>query len=211
MESAQYYEMEEFYYEEIPEEVKQRIEGISYKEDCRVPYEELRYVRVTHMGFDGKPHTGELIVNKMIAEDVVEIFRELYRQKYPIERLELVDEYAADDNLSMAANNSSAFNYRVIEGTDRISLHGYGLAIDINPLYNPFIHKVNGKLTVTPVNGAHYADRTLNCPYFIQVGDVCYQAFVKRGFTWGGEWSDHQDFQHFQKVPEDFHHFRGQR
>lgn len=204
MESAQYYEMEEFYYEEIPEEVKQRIEGISYKKDCRVPYSELRYVRVTHMGFDGKPHSGELIVNQAIAEDIVEIFRELYRLKYPIERMELVDEYAADDNLSMAANNSSAFNYRVIEGTDRISLHGYGLAVDINPLYNPFLHRVDGKMVITPVNGAHYADRTLDCPYFIHAQDSCYQAFVKRGFTWGGEWKDRPDYQHFQKVPQGF-------
>ncbi len=204
MESVEFYGTEDFYYEELSDEVKQRIKGISYKEDCRVPYEELRYVRVTHMGFDGQSHTGELIVNKLIAEDAVEIFRELYRLKYPIERLELVDEYAADDNLSMAANNSSAFNYRVIEGTDRISLHGYGLAIDINPLYNPFIHKVDGKLVVTPVSGAQYADRTLNCPYYIHAGDVCYQAFKKRGFTWGGEWPDHEDYQHFQRGPKEF-------
>lgn len=204
MEAAQQINMDEFYYEEIPEEVKQRINGKSYKEDCRVPYEELRYVRITHIGFDGKPHGGELIVNKAIAEDIVEIFKELYQLKYQIELMELVDEYAADDNLSMAANNSSAFNYRVIEGTDRISLHGYGLAVDINPLYNPYLHKVDGEHTITPVSGAHYADRSLVCPYFIRKGDACYQAFTKRGFTWGGEWVEHQDYQHFQKVPQDF-------
>ncbi len=195
---------ESFYYEELTQEIKDRINGKSYGKNCDVPYEELRYVRVLHWGFDNQTHTGEMIVNKAIAEDVTEIFAELYEAKYPIERMELVDEYDADDNTSMAANNSSAFNYRVIEGTKRISLHSYGMAIDINPLYNPYVHEVDGERTVTPVEGAMYEDRSLDCPYYIHAEDICYQAFIKRGFTWGGDWKNTKDYQHFQKVlPED--------
>ena len=193
-----------FYYEELSKEIKERINGKSYGENCDVPYEELRYVKVLHWGFDGETHIGEMIVNKAIAEDVIEIFKELYEAKYPIERMVLVDEYDADDNTSMAANNSSAFNYRVIEGTKRISLHSYGMAIDINPLYNPYVHTVDGERVVTPLEGAKYEDRSLDCPYYIHAGDVCYEAFIKRGFTWGGNWKSNKDYQHFQKeLPKD--------
>ncbi len=192
-------EVKSFYYEELTKEIKERINGKSYGESCTVPYEELRYVSVLYWGFDDQTHTGEMIVNKAIAEDVIAIFSELYEAKYPIERMVLVDEYDADDNISMAANNSSAFNYRVIEGTNRISKHSYGLAIDINPLYNPYVHEMDGERVVTPVEGERYEDRSLECPYFIQEGDICYQAFIKRGFTWGGEWKNNKDYQHFQK------------
>jgi hypothetical protein len=189
-----------FYYEELTQATKDRINGKSYGKNCEIPYEELRYVRVLHWGFDGLSHSGELIVNKAIAEDAIEIFAELYEANYPIERMVLVDEYDADDNTSMAANNSSAFNYRVIEGTNRVSLHSYGMAIDINPYYNPYVHEVDGERVVTPVEGAKYEDRSLDCPYYIHSEDVCYQAFIKRGFTWGGDWKNTKDYQHFQKV-----------
>jgi len=192
-----------FYYEELTTETKERINGKSYGENCTVPYEDLRYVSVLYWGFDDQTHTGEMIVNQAIAEDIVEIFTELYEARYPIEQMVLVDEYDADDNTSMAADNSSAFNYRVIEGTNRISKHSYGLAIDINPLYNPYIHEVDGERVVTPVEGAKYEDRTLDCPYYIREGDLCYEAFIRRGFTWGGDWRHQKDYQHFQKtLPE---------
>lgn len=190
-----------FYYEEIPQEVKDRIKGKSYGDNCDVPYSELRYVKVLYWGFDGDTHDGELIVNKAIAEDIVDIFGELYVAKYPIERMVLIDDYNADDNASMAADNSSAFNYRVIDdGSGRLSNHSYGLAIDINPLYNPYVRKIDGETVVSPVEGEGYADRTLDCDYYIKEGDVCYQAFTKRGFTWGGDWKNSKDYQHFQKL-----------
>jgi len=191
-----------FYAVEITNEIKERIKGKSYGRDCDIPYEELRYVRVMHIGFDGKSHEGELIVNQAIAEDIVEIFKELYELQYPIERMVLVDEYDADDNTSMAANNSSAFNYRKIDGTDRLSLHSLGLAIDINPLYNPYVREREGKTIITPVNGLEYADRNLDCKYYILSEDPCYKAFAKRGFTWGGDWKTVKDYQHFQKELE---------
>lgn len=190
----------DFYYEELSKEIKARITGKSYVEDCDVPLEELRYVKVLYWGFDEESHEGELIVNKAIAEDITEIFQELYEIKYPIEQMVLVDEYDADDEASMAANNTSAFNYRMIAGTDRLSKHSYGYAIDINPLYNPYVRVIEGKTMITPENGEQYADRSLQCEYYIKADDPCYQAFITRGFTWGGEWENHKDYQHFQKI-----------
>jgi hypothetical protein len=190
-----------FYYEEIPQEVKDRIKGKSYGDNCEVPYDELRYVKVLYRGFDGETHTGELIVNKAIAGDIVEIFEELYDAEYPIERMVLIDEYDADDNASMAANNTSAFNYRVIDdGSGRLSNHSYGLAIDINPLYNPYVRKIDAETVISPESGEEYADRTLDCRYYIREGDACYQAFTGHGFTWGGDWKNTKDYQHFQKL-----------
>lgn len=190
---------EYFYYEKLTEQVINRIKGKSYKQNCEVPYKELRYVRVLHWGFDDETHRGELIVNKAIAEDIVEIFKELYDQKYPIERMVLVDEYDADDNASMAADNTSSFNYRKVDGTDHLSLHSYGLAIDINPRYNPYVRTIDGEKVVLPDNGKEYADRSEGGSYYISIEDACYKAFIKRGFTWGGAWINSKDYQHFQK------------
>ncbi len=189
-----------FYMEELSDEVKERINGKSYGENCELPYEELRYIRVLYCDFDGTTRIGELIVNQAIAQDILNIFRELYGISYPIERMLLIDEYDADDELSMAANNTSAFNYRFVAGTTRLSKHSLGWAIDINPLYNPYITTIDGKRTILPENGSEYADRTKDCPYFIKEGDACYEAFVSRGFTWGGDWKNSKDYQHFEKI-----------
>lgn len=192
-----------FYAEEISDEIKERINGKSYGEDCTVPYEDLKYLRLSHIGFDAQTHLGEMIVNKAIAEDVIDIFKELYQAKYPIEKMQLIDEYDGDDNKSMATNNSSAFNYRPIEGTDRLSLHSYGLAIDINPQYNPYITYPKGEMLILPPNGEDHVDRNKENPYYIRHGDLCYQAFTKRGFTWGGDWENSKDYHHFQKRLDD--------
>ena len=188
-----------FYYEKIKDDIKSRIDGKSYAKDCTVPYEELRYVRVLHYGFDNEIHIGELIVNKAIAADIIDIFKELYIEKYPIEQMLLVDEFDADDDASMAANNASSFNYRVVAGSTSLSKHALGLAIDINPLYNPYVQSTKKGINVLPEEGIEYVDRTLDCPYYIKKKDVCYQAFVKHGFTWGGTWRN-KDYQHFQKT-----------
>lgn len=189
-----------FYIKKIDDNIKTRINGKSYKDDCDVPYDDLRYIRVLHKNFEGKTQIGELIINKSVAEDVLDIFKELYDADYPIERMVLIDEYDAEDNTSMAANNSSAFNFRFVDGTTKRSSHSDGLAIDINPLYNPYVRTRNGKEVVLPENGTEYADRTKENPYYIKKDDICYQAFSKRGFTWGGEWKSSKDYQHFQKI-----------
>lgn len=188
-----------FYSEELSQEIIDRITGKSYKEDCDIPYSDLRYIRVLHMGFDGLTHIGEMIVNKAIAQDVVEIFKDLYSISYPIEKMILIDEYDADDNKSMEDNNSSAFNFRFVDGTRKRSVHSDGLAIDINPLYNPYVRTRNGVTEVLPESGTKYTSRNEDNPYYIKKGDPCYEAFISRGFTWGGEWINSKDYQHFEK------------
>ena len=184
---------------ELPEEVRQRVWGVSYQENDTVSLEELRYLRVLHMGFDGQAHIGELIVNQLIAEDILAIMRELYRQSYPIEKMLLIDTYGAEDALSMADNNTSAFNYREIAGSSRLSKHAKGLAIDINPLYNPYVKQEgDGQVTVSPPEGAAYADRGGDFPYKIEGDGLCCQLFGEYGFTWGGSWNSVKDYQHFE-------------
>ena len=124
------------------------MQGKSYKADCTLPRENLRYIHVLHVGFDNQVHEGELVVNKDIADDVLEIFKELYESGYQIEKVRLVDEYDADDEASMSDNNSSAFNFRFISHTTKISKHGMGMAVDINTLYNPYVKTVDGELSI---------------------------------------------------------------
>lgn len=189
-----------FYHEDISQSNYLRMENKSYSEESTTPIDNLQYVRVLHFGFDGEIYIGELVVNRLIASDIVDIFKELFDAGYKIERMVLIDDYDADDNLSMEANNTSSFNYRVVDGTTKLSNHAYGLAIDINPLYNPYVRTIDGKTVVAPASAEEYADRTVNNSYYINKGDICYEAFIKRGFTWGGDWEDSKDYQHFQKV-----------
>lgn len=190
---------DDFYISEIPDDIFAKMQGKSYKEDCTVPREDLRYVHVRHMGFDGEAKDGELVVNKAIADDVLAIFEELYKVDYPIEKVRLVDEYDADDEASMSDNNSSAFNFRFISHTTRISRHGLGMAVDINTRYNPYVKTVDGKLSIEPANGADYVDRSKDFPHKIDHEDLCYKLFKEHGFTWGGDWTHSKDYQHFER------------
>lgn len=190
-----------FYATDITEDIYIRINHCSYTEGGDISTEELNYIRVLHRGIDGNTYIGELIVNSGISEDILGIMRELYRADYPIERMVLVDEYGADDDRSMEANNTSAFNYRTVAGTDTLSNHSYGCAIDINPLYNPYVReKSNGTQVISPSSGAVYTDRSEDFPYRIDHDDLCYQLFTEHGFTWGGDWSNPKDYQHFEKT-----------
>ena len=193
-----------FYYEPLDDSIKQRITGISYPETgCTVPYEDLSYVGLLYIDFNGEEQTGELICNKAIAQDMVEIFYELYRNDYRIERIRLVDEYDGDDTLSMLDNNTSCFNYRVVDGTTTLSKHALGCAIDINPFYNPYViynKNGSGETYISPKGSEIYADRSQNFPYKIDENDLCYKLFIKHGFTWGGNWNSTKDYQHFQII-----------
>ena len=193
-----------FYYEPLTDTVKQKITGISYPEGgCTVPYEDLQYVGLLYHDFNGEEQTGELICNKAVAQDMVEIFYELYRNDYQIEKIRLIDEYNGDDTASMADNNTSCFNYRVVDGTTNLSKHAYGLAIDINPFYNPYVvfNKGGaGNTYISPAGSEIYADRSQDFAYKIDENDLCYRLFIEHGFTWGGNWNSSKDYQHFQKV-----------
>ena len=184
----------------ISDAVFQRMQGKSYKKDCTVPRSELRYLRLSHYDSQGKEHVGELVCNKKIASDLKEIFKELYQQKYPIERMRLIDDYDADDERSMQANNTSCFNFRTIAGSKKLSKHSLGMAIDINPLYNPYVKRSkDGKLLVQPANARKYSDRSKRWNYKLEKGDLCYRLFIKHGFKWGGSWTNSKDYQHFER------------
>lgn len=188
-----------FYQQELSEPLFERIYGKSYKDYCSVSRTELVYLRVLHRGFDGAVHIGELIVHQEIAEDLLAIFWELYQADYAIEKILLIDNYDADDEASMADNNSSAFNYRTISHSDKLSNHSYGKAVDINPLYNPYVKTVSGELVCEPADGSDYIDREQEFPHKIDHDDLCYRLFSERGFVWGGDWENSKDYQHFEK------------
>ena len=185
--------------EEIPDEVFARMAGKSYKEDCTVPREDLRYLRISCVGADGSAYIGEMVAAADLAEDLLDIFRQLYEAGYPIERMQLIDDYDASDQASMEANNTTCFNFRQIAGSTKLSNHSLGRAVDINPLYNPYVKKTaNGTIYDPPVAEA-YADRDKDFPYKIDHDDLCYQLFTAHGFTWGGDWNSVKDYQHFEK------------
>lgn len=188
----------EFYIKPIPDDIFEKMQGKSYKENCTVPRKELRYLHILHVGFDNNTHEGELIVNKRIAEDVLDIFKELYKAGYQIEKVRLIDEYNAQDELSMRDNNSSAFNFRYISYSTTLSKHAMGLAVDINTLYNPYIKQVDGRLNIEPANAVQYVGRNRQFPHKIDHDDLCYKLFTKHGFEWGGDWEDSKDYQHFE-------------
>ena len=191
-----------FFITRINDELFKRIKGKSYKDNCTVPREDLRYLHVLHKDLDGKTHEGEMIVNYHIAEDVLDILRKLYEADYPIEKIRLVDEYNADDETSMRDNNSSSFNFRFISHTTRVSKHGLGLAVDINTLYNPYTKVVDGERIIEPATAEAYLDRNADFPYKIDENDLCYKLFIEKGFEWGGNWTDRKDYQHFE-IPTD--------
>lgn len=179
-----------------------RIQGRSYKEGAKIPLGSLRYLRMSYVDFAGNTRSGEMIVNKKIARRTLKVFYRLYQIGYPLQRMRLVDDYEADDEASMAANNTSAFNYRKIAHSDRLSNHSRGIAIDINPRINPYITPAG----IAPENGRVYAERDVSkCrgrykEYMIRKGDDVYNIFKKYGFSWGGDWTHAKDYQHFEML-----------
>ncbi|MBR4898370.1 MAG: M15 family metallopeptidase [Prevotella sp.] len=172
-----------------------RMQGRSFPVGCSIPRSDLRYLRVLHYDASGQVQQGELVCNKAIAQDLLDIFRQLYHAHYPIERMRLIDDYDADDEQSMRANNTSCFCFRAVSGSRKLSKHAQGLAIDINPLYNPYIKGTR----VLPRNAAKYCNRKLTFPYKIAAGDLCHRLFRQHGFHWGGSWRSLKDYQHFEK------------
>ena len=184
----------------IPDSSFALMKGRSFKADCTVPRSSLRYILCLHRDDGGRSIVGEMVVNKAIAKDVLEIFRQLYEAGYPIERMRLIDYWDADDERAMTANNSSSFNFRFISHTNKVSKHGMGMAIDINPLYNPYTKTLaDGKTIVEPAAGKPYLDRQRKYKYKIERGDLCFRLFSKYGFHWGGDWQSVKDYQHFEK------------
>lgn len=186
--------------EALPDSIVRLMRGCTWRPGCPVPLARLRYLRCLHRNAEGEAVVGEMVVNAQIATEVAAILRTLFDSGYPIERMVLADRYGADDERSMRANNSSGFNYRTIAGTRRTSKHALGLAIDINPLYNPCVKRGrDGKQHVQPATATRYADRSRRFPYTLQPGDLCCRLFQKQGFQWGGSWKRTKDYQHFER------------
>jgi D-alanyl-D-alanine carboxypeptidase len=170
--------------------------GATWHPDCPVPPEQLRRVEVDYVGFDNQTHRGALVVNQDVVDDVIAIFGELARQRYPIAKMQTVEHYPkADDELSMEDNNTSAFNCRPMPSGTSWSLHAYGRAIDVNPLINPYITR-SGDLQ--PKTAAAYLDRSRADPGILHAGAPAVRAFTDRGWTWGGTWHNPVDYQHFE-------------
>ena len=166
----------------------------SWRPNCPVPLDELRYVALRHWGFDGRVHLGELVVNAAQTDAIISVFSQLFEARFPIERMNLIDDFAGDDQRSMRSNNTSAFNCREVDGRPGVlSTHAWGTAVDINPLVNPW---VRGS-TVDPPEGAPFADRSQMIAGGVFPGGVVVRAFASVGWGWGGDWPAGKDWQHF--------------
>ncbi|HEY9189497.1 MAG TPA: M15 family metallopeptidase [Sulfurovum sp.] len=187
---------------EITPQIKQRmVEGNSWRKGCPVPLNDLRYLRMTHINFNGEEERGEMIVHKEVSAEVIAIFEALYAMGYPIRKMKLVSEYSGSDWHSIESDNTSAFNCRKATGSQKWSKHSYGKAIDINPIENPYIsrkgtisHKASERYRKRAHQKSTYADKAL-----LLKNDAAVQLFKKHGWKWGGDWSGVKDYQHFSK------------
>ena len=187
----------------IPDEVWERMQGKTYKENPYIVREDLEHVKVLHWDYDQQIHVGEMICSRQIASTVVEIMRTLFDNGYNIQRMVLPDVYDADDEAQMRDNNSSCFCYRAISGTTKLSKHARGLAVDINTLYNPYYKdREDGTRYVQPATAVDYCNRDWDFAYKIDHNDLCYKLFIEAGFEWGGDWTSCKDFQHFELIEE---------
>jgi hypothetical protein len=180
----------------ISSSLQKKMLKYTWREGCPVAIDNLAAVKFTYFGFDNKSHQGSLIVNKDLAPEVLDIFAEIYAQRFPIEKIKPIEQYKGDDNASMQDDNTSAFNCRAMtDFPDQYSIHSYGSAIDINPIINPY---VNGD-KVEPEESAQYADRSIDAQGKITPDDIVYYAFTSHGWQWGGDWENMKDYQHFEK------------
>ena len=187
----------------INEYTKQRmIEGKTWRKNCPVDTDDLRYIRLKHRNFYRSERMGEIIVHKDVAAEVVEIFRELYEIGYPIRQMRLVSDFRGSDYRSIEADNTSAFNCRQVStGGKKWSKHAYGKAIDINPIENPFVNK-RGHIAHTESykykkrlhKNSSFADKAM-----LIKKDKAIKIFEKYGWKWGGDFSPYKDYQHFAK------------
>jgi hypothetical protein len=180
---------------EIPEVIRDAMRGCSWRDDPRCPrFEQLRLLRLRHHTFECAVSTGELVVDAAVADEVVAIFEAIFHAGFPIARMQRIDAFAANDDASMAANNSSGFNFRVVDGTRELSQHALGRAIDINPLQNPWLRGAR----VDPPAGSAYLDRANVRPGMIVRPGPVVEAFARAGWLWGGDLAQ-PDYHHFSK------------
>jgi len=162
---------------------------------CPVPATDLAWVRLTFWGFDDQRHTGELLVNRSVAQDVVTAFRQLYDARFPIEEMRITTKAEQTAPPTGDGNDTGAFNCRAVRGATSYSQHAYGLAIDVNPFQNPYL---KGDLVLPELAGG-YRDRSWQRPGMILPGGPVVRAFARIGWGWGGSWHSLQDLQHFSR------------
>jgi hypothetical protein len=170
----------------------------SWRPGCPVAPSQLRRVRLSFRGFDGRAHTGSIVVAARAVPAVEVVFRRLYAARFPIRRMQPVDAYRGSDPRSMAADNTSGFNcrYAVAAGPKRWSVHAYGQAIDVNPVENPYLE--GGR--VRPAAGKRFLDRSRVRAGMAVAGGTLVRAFAAAGWRWGGRWSASPDWQHFSAT-----------
>jgi poly-gamma-glutamate synthesis protein (capsule biosynthesis protein) len=179
----------------ISTDLAAKMKGVTWHEGCPVPLEELRHLRVSAVNTQGETYVGELVVHEEAAYNLVLIFRRLFEARFPVHSMRLIHEFGGSDDRSVDANNSSAFNCRSVTGrSGRWSKHALGRAIDINPLWNPY---VKGR-AVLPESGRDFVDRSRAHPGMIKVEGMVYQQFTRYGWIWGGAWRRMKDYQHFE-------------
>ena len=180
----------------IEPEYAASMEGVSHHPDCPVPISDLRRMSLRFWGPDGFTHDGDLIANADAEAALKGAFATLFALKFPLTSVIPIEAFGGDDNASMAADNTSAFNCRELaQGGEVWSQHAYGRAVDINPLANPFV-STSGR--VRPPAGVAYLDRTrTDVPGMILAGSPAMKAFYGVGWHWGGRWRFSQDLQHF--------------
>jgi hypothetical protein len=160
---------------------------------CPVGAADLAWVRLTFRGFDGRRHTGELLLAASVADKVIRAFRDLYEARFPIEEMRITRRDELDAAPTGDGNNTGAFACRATRGTSTYSQHAYGLAVDVNPFQNPYR---KGEL-VLPELASSYLDRSWHRPGMILAGGPAVRAFAGIGWTWGGTWRSLKDYQHF--------------
>lgn len=188
---------------EVGDNLYEKIIGKSYRENSEVPISSLCYLKMPHYNFEGEIQVGEMIVNVDVKDAVKKIFKELFIAEYQIKSMYLIDKYwtgdpAVSDSKSIDKNNTSAFCYRRVTGGSSLSNHAYGRAIDINPQQNPYVSYQNGNARWYHSNSDAYIARDTGRSHVITHEDLAYKIFTKYGFTWGGDWNNPKDYQHFE-------------
>lgn len=183
----------------IPSDIQKKMIGNSWHEGCPIGLDDLAYLKVSYWGFDNKSHMGEIIIHKSLASETLTIFKELFQIKYPIQEMKLYDDYGVINNIGQFGKHNDTVGFYCrppANGSSKFSEHAYGIAIDINPLNNPY---VKGNI-FWPFESKNFIDRSKNQKNMIQVDSKIFRIFTQHGWEWGGLWKNEKDYMHFQKF-----------
>ena len=170
----------------------------TWRPGCPVGPSALRMIHLSYWGFDGRAHTGSIVVNSSVVGGVVSVFRTLFQARFAIYEMIPVDAYGGDDNAAAAADDTSGFNCRnaVAPGPPQWSVHAFGQAIDVNDVQNPYVYGS----TIIPPAGSAYLNRSDVRPGMAEPAGVLVRAFARIGWQWGGRWNPGTDYQHFSST-----------